>query len=167
MRDEAAGIEVRCKHVIRQNVSTRHGKVRRRLPMRDVRILRMRYRGTRVRAVPASDVLAIETVHAAIGTGKRSPAVAGFEKRVRAMVEIPPRLQPYRLQRNPLTAIVVTVRHRMRARIFIEQIIEAAVLLDDDDDVGDLVDPGRRDMHRGQARRSGAATGQQRRADNE
>ena len=54
---------------------------------------------------------------------------------VRAMVEVPCRLQPDRLQRDFLTAVRVAIRRRRCAGEAVEKIVEGAILLNDDDDV--------------------------------
>jgi hypothetical protein len=48
------------------------------------------------------------------------------------------RRQPDRLEANPLSGAIVPERPRVGAGKSLEEIIEAAILLDDDDDVLDL-----------------------------
>ena len=82
--------------------------------------------------------LLIETVHPALRAGILSAAVTGRYEGLEAVFEIPGRLESDRIQRDLFTLAIVAVRTGVGARIALEEIIEASVLLNDDDDVVDL-----------------------------
>src|SRR5262249_35013507 len=128
----------RRKHAVGQHVLFGHFEVGFGLCVRDVGVLRVRDRAARIELMPATDVLVGESVHPAVRAGKTSPTVAVGKKGTRAVVEIPARFETDRLQRDLLAAIVTSEARGVRSGIAIEKIIEAAVLLDDDDDVLNL-----------------------------
>ena len=141
MRDEAARVEVRRVHLIGQHVLLAHVEVWLRLGVRDVAVLRVRIRA-RVASTTAAHPFLIESVHLAIGTGETPRAVAGLEERGRAVIEIPCGLEPDRLERDLLIGRVVAILRGFCAGKTVEQVIEGAVLLNDDDDVLDLAARG-------------------------
>ena len=137
MRDEAARVEVRRVHLVGDDVLLAHIEVWLRLRVRNVAILRIRIRAL-LSVMAAANPLLIETVHLAIGAGEAAGAVAGLEERGRAMIEIPAGFQSDRRHLDLLIRRVVAILHGFRARETVEQIIERAILLHDDDDMLDF-----------------------------
>ena len=83
----------------------------------------------------AAHGLFIEAVHLAVGPGEAPLPVAGGKEAPRAVVHVP-RVCPGRSARAKfLPAAGVAVRLRVGAGIPLEEVIEAPVLLHDDDDV--------------------------------
>ncbi len=142
MRDKAAGIDVGRVHLVGQNVVFAQVKVWLGFGMRHVAVRRVGVGATRLVPVPAAPVLVIETVHLAVGPGKAAGPVTGRDKIAKVVQDVPGRLEPDRLQGNLLPAGVVAVRLSFRAGKAVEQIVEAAILLNDDDDVLDLAARG-------------------------
>jgi len=100
----------------------------------------MRYGARRKAAVAALNTLFIKAVHAAIGTRKASGAVTSVEKRLRAMIDVPLRFKRHLPELYFLARAVIAVRLRASTGKAMEEIIEAAILLNDDDDVLNFVD---------------------------
>jgi hypothetical protein len=91
-------------------------------------------------AMATLNLLLIKAVHAAIGTRKTPGAVASVKKRFRAMIDVPLRFQWDLPKLYFLARAVVTVRLRASTGKALEEIIETAIFLDDDDDVLNFVD---------------------------
>src|SRR5579883_2557804 len=102
----------------------------------------------------AAPILPVESVHLAVRAGDAARAVTGGEESVGVVLEIPGRLEPDGLQRDLVAVRVVTVGRRRRAGKPVEQVVERAVLLHDDNDVLDFSAraravhaPGGRQLH--------------------
>ena len=120
MRDEAR-VQVRCEHAIADDELLAHRKVRAGLALRDERV------GC---GTAGNAALAIEPVHASavvvgVVVGKRMAVAAGRRER-------------QRVQRHRLTVGAQAAACRIGVRKPVEEVVEAAVLLHDDDDVLNL-----------------------------
>ena len=138
VRDEAAGIEVGGEHLISQDVLMSHIKIWLRLVVWHVSVLRVQNRALRKPGRVASNFLVVKAVHPAVSAGNFPGAVARGEKPPGIMGEVPCRLETDRLENDLLILRIVTVRHRPGAGIAIEQVVQASILLNDNDDVLDL-----------------------------
>src|SRR5579863_718147 len=140
MRNKTAAVEIRGKHFVGEDVLLRHCEIRLGFGLRNVCVLGCSV-GTAWAALRTSAryLLLIEAVHFALGPRKAALTVAGLEIRLRAVLHVPRRFERNRNQRDFLTGAGVAVRLRVGSWIALEQVIERAVLLNDDDDVLDFI----------------------------
>ena len=134
MRDETT-VEVGCKHLVGQYILVCH------LPIR----LDLGFRNVGVRSILGSSKpreLLFPAVHLAVGAGELAFfCIARVEERFRKVSDVPRLREILRAQNDLLTVGVVAVLARRRSRISLEQVVERAVLLDDEDDVGNRCSP--------------------------
>ena len=138
VRDEAAGVEVRGVHLVGEHVVIPDKEVWLGLGVRHVTVRRVLVRAARLTGVPAVVRFVVEAVHQTVRAGIAPGSVAGGVERVRAMVEIPARVEPDRLELDLFILRVVSVLRRVGSGKAVEEIVEAAVLLNDDDHVANL-----------------------------
>src|SRR5262249_47034820 len=127
------GVKVRGIHLIGEHVLFADREERLRFGVRDVRVRRIGWTGA-VAAVPFS----IKPVHLAVGARDASGPVAGSEVARGIVLDVPPSFESDRRERYLLAGTRIAVRARRCARKPVEEIVERAVLLNDDDDVLDL-----------------------------
>src|SRR6202042_2977614 len=132
---------VRRVHLVRQNVLPGDREVRLRLLVRNVGVLRLGV-GTLRRAMSAAHVLQVEAVHSAIGAREAPRAVARLEERGRTVIDIPRRREPDRFEPDLSFRAVVAIGYGLGAWVTVKEVVERAVLLNDDDDVLDLAARG-------------------------
>ena len=139
MRDKAAGIHVGRIHLVGQNVVFAQIKVWLGFAMRNVAV---RWVGIGARrlttVVTAARIFIVEPVHAAMSPGIAPGAVTRREDTRRSRGRYPSRFEPHRAQRNLATLGVVAELHGLGAGKAVEEVVEAAVLLDDDNDMANL-----------------------------
>ena len=119
-----------------------HVKVRPGLGVRHVAIWRVGVGARRIAVLSAAPVLVVEAVHSAIGSRITTAAVARREEPVQVVFDIPGGFQADRPEHDLVALGVITVRLRSRAGESVEQIVEAAILLNDDDDMAYLAARG-------------------------
>ena len=137
MRDETL-VELRLKHFVGEHPLVRHVEVWLRLAMRNVNVLRMLQVP---RIVPTRFV--VEAVHAAFRSWKRAGSATRREHRLGGVIDDVISAEARRHQLDRLAVRVLTLRNGVGAGIPLEEIVEAAVLLHDVDDVLDFARPGR------------------------
>jgi hypothetical protein len=137
VRDEAL-VELRLEHAVGEHAFARHGEVRRGFAVRNVDVLRIFEFGR-----SAAGEFLVESVHPAVCAAQPAGAATGGEHGGGRVIDLVMGAEAHRLELDRLAGRDLAAGNGVRSRIALKEIIEAAVFLNDIDDVFYLARAGR------------------------